>query len=113
MAKTVADCALAAAVMAGEAPAALTAAPVAGLRLGIPRGLLLEGLDSHVAKAFEAALAGLGKAGASLSDQTLAPLLDEMAAVNAKGGFAAAESFQLHRAWMDSRAGDFDPREIG
>ncbi len=110
MAKTVADCAATDAVMAGEAPAALQAAPVAGLRLGIPRGLLLEGLDGQVAQAFEAALASLGAAGAALSDQDLTPLLDDMTAVNAKGGFAAAESFQIHRAWMDSRAADFDPR---
>lgn len=110
MAKNVADCALADAVMAGEAPMAPQAAPIAGLRLGIPRGLLLEGQDSSVATAFEAALGQLGAAGAALSDQNLAPLLDGMAAVNAKAGFAAAEAFQIHRAWMDSRAGDFDPR---
>src|SRR5690606_11927873 len=36
MAKSVADCALADAVMAGEEPVALQPAPVAGLRLGVP-----------------------------------------------------------------------------
>ena len=110
MAKSVADCALADAVMAGEMPGTLTPAPVAGLRLGIPKGLLLDGLDHAVAAAFEGALTALGNAGANLSDQSLASLLDDMAAVNAKAGFAAAEAFQIHRAWIDSRAADFDPR---
>lgn len=110
MAKSVADCALADAVMAGEEPVALQPAPVAGLRLGVPKGLLLENMDAHVAEAYEAALARLGQAGARVADESIAALLDDMAAVNAKGGFAAAEAFQIHRAWMDSRAGDFDPR---
>lgn len=110
MAKSVADCALADAVMAGEQPWELQPAPLAGLRLGVPQGLLLENMDAHVAKAFEAALSRLGQAGALVSEQSLAPLLEDMAAVNAKAGFAAAEAFQIHRAWMDSRAADFDPR---
>jgi len=108
MASSVADCALADAVMAGDAIAPLTPAPLAGLRLGIPQGLLLEGMDPAVAAAFDAACKGLGTAGAMLRDHPL-PLLQEMLAVNARGGFAATEAFFIHREAMDQRPEDFDP----
>src|SRR5438477_584876 len=45
LARTVADCARADAVMAGDEPTKLDAAPVAGLRLGIPQSVLLEDVD--------------------------------------------------------------------
>jgi aspartyl-tRNA(Asn)/glutamyl-tRNA(Gln) amidotransferase subunit A len=108
MARTVADCALADAIMAGETPQALAPAPLPGLRLGIPKGLLMDATEPAVASAFEAVTRMLAKAGARLSDQPL-PLLDEMLAVNAKGGFAATEAFFIHRAAMEQRAGEFDP----
>ncbi|WP_370153421.1 amidase [Ferrovibrio sp.] len=109
MARTVADCALADAVMAGIPPAVPAPAPLAGLRLGIPRGALLEGLDEAVAAAFGAALQVLGTAGLQPGDVPLTDLLAEMAAVNGRGGFAATEAFFIHRAWIDSRAAEFDP----
>lgn len=108
MGSSVADCAAADAVMAGEAPEPLAAAPLAGLRLGIPRGLLLENLDAAVAQAFEAALAALGKAGVALSDQPL-DLLAPMLEATGKGPFAAIEAAHIHREWFESRAADFDP----
>lgn len=108
MARTVADCALADAVMAGETPLPLTPAPLAGLRLGIPRGPLLENMEPEVAQAFETALDRLGKAGTVPGEQPL-PLLAEMQAVNARGGFAASEAFFVHRAALDNRPDEFDP----
>src|SRR5712691_1600578 len=86
MARTVADCALADAVMAGEQPAALDPIPLAGLRLGIAQGLPLTELDETVTARFEQAIGTLGKAGARLTDQALS-LLDDMLRANAKGGF--------------------------
>lgn len=108
MAGSVSDCALADAVMAGDEITPLTPAPLAGLRLGIPRGLLLEGMDTAVSAAFDAATKALDAAGAVLSDHPL-PLLQDMIAVNAKGGFAATEAFFIHREAMEQRPGDFDP----
>jgi len=108
MGSSVADCAATDAVMAGETPESLAAAPLAGLRLGIPRGLLLENLDAAVAQAFEAALAALGKAGVALSDQPL-DLLAPMLEATGKGPFAAIEAAHIHREWFESRAADFDP----
>ncbi|WP_374300529.1 amidase [Ferrovibrio sp.] len=108
MAGSVADCALADAVMAGDTPQPLSPAPLAGLRLGIPRGPLLDGMEPEVAQAFEAALGRLGKAGTILGDHPL-PLLAEMLTVNAKGGFAPSEAFFVHQAALDCRPEDFDP----
>src|SRR3546814_8378988 len=78
------------------------------LRLGIPRGPLLDGLDPVVAAAYDAALKLLGGAGVRLTDEPLA-LLSEVAEVNARGGLTAAEAFFIHRAWMDSKASEFAP----
>lgn len=108
MARSVADCAIADAVMAGEAIAALSLAPLAGLRLGIPQGLLLENMEAPVAAAFDAAIRMLGAHGAVVSDHAL-PQLADMLAVNARGGFAATEAFFIHRADMEQRPAEFDP----
>jgi aspartyl-tRNA(Asn)/glutamyl-tRNA(Gln) amidotransferase subunit A len=108
MARSVADCFCADAVMAGETARALAPAPLADLRVGVPQGMPLERLDDTVAKSFPAALARLDKAGVRLSDEKLA-LLDDMAAVNAKGGVLPAEALAVHRDRLARRAADIDP----
>lgn len=108
MAGSVADCAFADAVMAGEALAPLISAPLAGLRLGIPQGPLMDGMEAPVAAAFDAAVKTLTNHGARVIDHPLA-LLADMLVVNAKGGFAATEAFFIHREAIDQRPDDFDP----
>jgi aspartyl-tRNA(Asn)/glutamyl-tRNA(Gln) amidotransferase subunit A len=108
MARTVADCALADAVMAGEEFEALDPIPLAGLRLGIAQGLPLTDLDETVTARFEQAIGTLGKAGARLTDQAL-PLLDDMLRANAKGGFAPPEAYAIHRERLTRRGDDVDP----
>ena len=66
-----------------------------------------EGIDDTVAKAWEGAVAALGKAGARLSDETIA-LIPDMIACNAKGGFAPTEAFSIHRDRLKRRGGDVD-----
>ncbi|AXK83751.1 amidase [Pseudolabrys taiwanensis] len=108
MANTVADCAKADAVLAGEDYAGIDAAPLAGLRVGIAQGLPLEGLDDTVAKTFPAALKRLEAAGVRLSEEKL-PLIDDMVAVNAKGGLAPPEALMIHRDRLARRADAIDP----
>jgi aspartyl-tRNA(Asn)/glutamyl-tRNA(Gln) amidotransferase subunit A len=96
MAKSVADCALADAVMAAEKPVAVEPAPLSGLRFGIWQGVPFDGADSTVAASWSAAIGRLGKAGVRLSDEAIA-LVDDMVQANAKGGFAPTESFAIHR----------------
>jgi aspartyl-tRNA(Asn)/glutamyl-tRNA(Gln) amidotransferase subunit A len=107
MARTVADCALADAVMAGEEPIGLEPAPVAGLRLGIAQGMVLKDLDQIVSKAFAGATAALEKAGARLSEIELSSF-DDMVQANLRGGFAPAEAYAIHRERLQRRGDAVD-----
>ena len=68
IARSVADCAKADAVMAGDDFAALEPEPLplAGLRIGLAQGALLENLDETGVKRFPQAIDRLEKAGARL-----------------------------------------------
>jgi len=107
LAKSVAECAAADAVMAGDKPQMLQPASLAGLRLGVVQGMPFESIDDTVAKAWEGAIAALGPAGAKLSDETVA-LIPDMIACNAKGGFAPTEAFSIHRDRLKRRGRDVD-----
>jgi aspartyl-tRNA(Asn)/glutamyl-tRNA(Gln) amidotransferase subunit A len=107
MARTVADCALADAIMAGDEPRTLEPIALPRLRLGLLRTLALDGLDDTVAKAFDRALKALSAA--RLTDFTT-DLFAPMIEVNARGGFTAAESFAWHRDLLARRGKDYDPR---
>jgi aspartyl-tRNA(Asn)/glutamyl-tRNA(Gln) amidotransferase subunit A len=108
LARSVEDCAKADAVMAGIEYAPLNPAPVAGLRLGVPQGLLLTEWDNTVGTRFGAARKKLSDAGARISDEPM-PLFDRMLAVNAKGGFAPIEAYSIHRERLANHGDDFDP----
>ncbi|HEX2648478.1 MAG TPA: amidase [Burkholderiales bacterium] len=108
LANSVACCAAYDAVLAGETNPRLAALPAKGLRLLVPRSSALEDLDPEVAKAFEAALAALGRAGAQLEERKVAAF-DRQGEYFKSGGFAAAEAFQIHRRYAD-RLADYDPR---
>ncbi|MFN5166149.1 MAG: amidase [Pseudomonadota bacterium] len=108
MSRSVADCLLVDAVLAG-APLAVPARGVKGLRLALPRTLLLDGLDADVARAFEQALARLAAAGARIEELPLAEL-SEIAQINAPGGFSPVEAFATHRDTLAARRAGFDPR---
>src|SRR5690606_15985311 len=109
LAGSVADCARADAVMAGAEPTALGPLPVSGLRLLIPKTLVLDGLDARTAGAFERATGRLAAAKVRLSEEPV-DLFAQMAEVNAAGGFAAAESFAWHRELIERSGGKYDPR---
>ena len=109
LAKTVACCAIADAVLAGIAPELPPVLPVAGLRLAIPQTVMLDGVDEAVARAFARAASALARAGAAVSDLPLAELA-EYAAINSTGGFSAAEAFTWHRPLLERSGGAYDPR---
>src|SRR5689334_17403837 len=83
MARSVADCALADAVMAAEEPQVSERVALAGLRLGVAQGLPLQDLDADVGREFSAATARLRKAGVRLTEEVL-PQFAAMLAINAK-----------------------------
>jgi aspartyl-tRNA(Asn)/glutamyl-tRNA(Gln) amidotransferase subunit A len=108
LAKSVADCATADAVMAGEPPWLLQAAPLSGLRIGVAQGMPLENLDETVSQRFGEALERLEKAGARLSDETL-PLLDDMARMQSRASILVTEVYSIHRDRLARRGADIDP----
>jgi amidase/aspartyl-tRNA(Asn)/glutamyl-tRNA(Gln) amidotransferase subunit A len=83
--------------------------PLRGCRFGVPTTLLLDGLDAPVAAAFERSLAALRAAGAQIDEVGLASIADA-AALNAAGGFPAAESWAWHRRLLAERGALYDPR---
>ena len=108
LANTVACCAAYDAVLAAEPDAALAELPARGLRLLLPRSSAIEDLDADVAKAFDAALAALSRAGAVIVELKV-PAFDRQAEYFKNGGFAAAEAYAIHRPWA-ARSADYDPR---
>lgn len=109
LANSLGCCALADAVLAGEAPLLPPEIPADALRLGVPRTLVLDDLDAPTAAAFERASTLLSRAGARLVDLPLEAFSD-YAAINAKGGFSPPEALAWHADLIARRGGDYDPR---
>jgi aspartyl-tRNA(Asn)/glutamyl-tRNA(Gln) amidotransferase subunit A len=96
IANSTACCRFLDAVLADHPSPASPAAPIQGLRFGVPRQHLLEALDPAVAGAFDTALAALSAAGARIESLDF-PELDDIPAMNARGTISNAEAFALHR----------------
>jgi aspartyl-tRNA(Asn)/glutamyl-tRNA(Gln) amidotransferase subunit A len=108
LANSVECCAIVDAVFAGEPIAVPAAAPLAGLRFGIPRQIVMDDLDPIVAKVFERACKQLAAKGAKVEQVDL-PQLNELPAINAKGGFAASEAYAWHHKLIARRGNMYDP----
>ena len=110
LAGSVQDCAFADAVMAGEEPHRLSPHPLAGLRIGIPRGHLFLETEPMVERAFAAALERLARAGARMADHSIEDLLQAMTDTTAAGSIASVEASEVHADWIESMADLIDPR---
>jgi aspartyl-tRNA(Asn)/glutamyl-tRNA(Gln) amidotransferase subunit A len=111
IARTVGCCAVLDAVLADQPIEKIEPRPVRGLRLAVPTTVVLDDLDSAVARAFERALDRLADAGA-LIDRIAFPEFGDVAALNIGGGFAAAESWAWHRALIAEKVELYDPRVL-
>ena len=78
-------------------------------RFAVVRELFQDDLEPAVAAAFEGALRALRDAGARIEEISLAPLAD-LPAINATGGFSAAESYAWHRLLLERSIAGYDPR---
>jgi aspartyl-tRNA(Asn)/glutamyl-tRNA(Gln) amidotransferase subunit A len=112
LANSLACCAIADAIMAGEPPVVPEPVAVAGLRLGVPKTYVLDDLAPEVATAFAEACTALSRAGARIVELTLSEL-GELPAINAAGGFAPIEAYAWHQPLLQRRGGDYDPRVSG
>ena len=111
IARSVACCAALDALLAECASAPLEAFEVAGLRLAAPRNFAFDDIDTVVAEAMDTALSRLAASGARV-DRIDMPEFDRIAAINAKGGFAAAEAFAWHRSMLETDGDRYDPRVV-
>jgi len=108
--RSVRDAVLLHEVLSGRA-VHLPGRPAASLRLAVPATLMRDGLDTTVAAAFERTLSRLRAAGASI-DEIALPELVELRALNAQGGFPAAEAWAWHRDLLSRAAHQYDPRVL-
>jgi aspartyl-tRNA(Asn)/glutamyl-tRNA(Gln) amidotransferase subunit A len=108
LANSVECCAIVDAVFAGAPIDVPKAAPLTGLRLAIPKHFVMDELDSTVAEAFERARAALSAKGVRI-DRIDLEELNELPAINAKGGFAASEAWAWHKELIGRRGNDYDP----
>jgi aspartyl-tRNA(Asn)/glutamyl-tRNA(Gln) amidotransferase subunit A len=108
MARSVAACAQADAVIAGEDPWEIGRAPLAGLRCGIPQGFPLRELDQIIAAKFAQALAQLERNGVQLSEPSF-PLFDDMERVNSVASISQVESYAAHKERLAAHGEEYDP----
>src|SRR3954454_10231271 len=109
LARTVGCCAVLDAVLADEKLVPLQPRPIKGMRLAVPTTIALDDLDDEVATTFERALETLSRQGASI-ERIEVPEFHDVAVMNSKGGFAAAESYAWHRYLIVSHGDVYDPR---
>lgn len=83
--------------------------PIGDYRLGICKRYFQDGMDATVARAFERTVQALAQAGARITEIDL-PLMDEIASLNATGGFSPAESYAWHRELLARDGARYDPR---
>lgn len=102
LAHSVADCIALDAALRGVPVVAIQACSLVGMRFVVPTTVVLDELEPDVSAHFEAALQRLAKAGAHIARRPM-PELDEVQRLTlAHGTLAAAESYRLHRHWMES-----------
>jgi aspartyl-tRNA(Asn)/glutamyl-tRNA(Gln) amidotransferase subunit A len=109
LARSVGCCAVLDAVLASEPVTPLQPRLVKGMRLAVPTTVALDDLDEAVTKTFERALETLSRQGA-LIERIEVPEFHDIGPMQAKGGFAAAESYAWHRYLIVSQGDVYDPR---
>jgi aspartyl-tRNA(Asn)/glutamyl-tRNA(Gln) amidotransferase subunit A len=109
IARSVGCCAIMDAVLSDTPIAPWPQRKIDDLLLAVPLGVALSELDDTVATAFDAALHKLAMNGVRI-ERVPVPEFDEVAVINAKGGFTAAESYAWHRRLLLQQRELYDPR---
>ena len=86
-------------------------APLSSYRLAIAKPLMQDALDATVSSAWQRTLDRLRASGAQIEDIAL-PELNDLPAINATGGFLAAESYAWHHVQLKGDASAYDPRVL-
>ncbi|RCW87658.1 amidase [Phyllobacterium bourgognense] len=110
LARSVTDCAITDAVMAGETVPVPEPISLNGLRIGVPRGQLLAETEKPIADAFERCLQVCAKAGAIIIDCLVDDLIDALAQATSIGSIAGIEASRIHAEWLHDETLDVDQR---
>lgn len=110
LAGSVADCALADAIMAGEPPARLSPPQLLGLTFAIPRGRLLAENKADILAAFDDAVGLLAAAGCTIIDVVIDDLLEDLRQATQIGSIAGIEASRVHASWLNDLEPDVDER---
>ena len=110
LARSVADCALADAVMADEPVAVPEPMTLQGSRVAVPRGRLLASTEAPIAESFENSLRLCEAAGATVTDCRIDDLLISMGQATSIGSIAGIEGSRVHADWLHDEGLDVDQR---
>ncbi|MGH7069978.1 MAG: amidase [Acetobacteraceae bacterium] len=105
---SVADAAIIDAILAAQSPEVLAPRPLEGLRFVVPAPFALEGMDTNVAAAFNAAIAMLRAAGVRIEERNFGALR-HFPPVTHHGGITGAEASHWHRKLLAEHADLYDP----
>ncbi|MCK1655319.1 amidase [Bradyrhizobium sp. 149] len=111
LARSVGCCAALDSILAGFDPLTPEARSVEHLRIAVPATVALDNLEPEVASGFETLLQTLSRAGADIVEVRISAFSDALA-LQANGGFAAAESYAFHRGDLREKSDMFDPRVL-
>lgn len=109
IARSVECCARLDAIMAGERWRQGTPVDLRGRRFVVPTNYMLDDVSPAVAEAFARSLRALRDCGAHI-EEAPAPVLDALPELMEGGGFTAAESYHIHRDWLQQHGDEYDPR---
>ncbi len=109
LANSVACCAIADALMAGDWDGRIAPRDPATIRLAIVRDVFFDDIEDQIASAFDATVKRLGAAGVQFRDIAFEGLR-ELPTINAKGGIAAAEAYAHHRDMIAEHGESYDQR---
>jgi aspartyl-tRNA(Asn)/glutamyl-tRNA(Gln) amidotransferase subunit A len=109
LARSVTDCALVDAALAGRAYAVPEPLPIGRLRFAVPTNFMLEDLEEVVAQAFERAVERLTKAGARIESKRI-EAFEMMPEMLAKGGFSGPEAAFWHAPLIEKHRELYDRR---
>lgn len=110
LATTVAACADADAIMAGEEPLPLQSVELAGLKVGIAQGIVLQDMEEDVATAYQAVLDRLEQAGAVLTECSFDNLITTLRTGPNKGSLTSIEASRIHSDWLSETRMPVDSR---
>ncbi|GAB2807476.1 amidase [Comamonas piscis] len=112
LARTVAECAAADAILAGDMPQTLPQRSLQGLRIGLPQGLPWTDCSEAVLTQTDNAVALLHAQGASIRKLPWQALMAAPSQLQSEGTLIAAEAAAIHQNALVQERDAFDPRVL-